>query len=108
VVRGPGTVHLLDLSGAYEVRIETDTNVFEAEVAGDGLGLFSLANVTLHQLTAGDRIDLNTGRRKYIMLATPSISECTGARHAIHHIVHRCSPRHPPHSAPVLATPSTT
>ena len=62
VVRGPGTVHLLDLSGAYEVRIETDTNVFEAEVAGDGLGLFSLANVTLHQLTAGDRIDLNTGR----------------------------------------------
>ena len=26
----------------------------------------------------------------------------------IHHILYRCSPRHPPHTVPVLATSSTT
>jgi len=31
-----------------------------------------------------------------------------GRRHVIHHIACRFSPRHPPHSAPVLATSSTT
>ena len=32
---------------------------------------------------------------------------CTGARRVIHRIVYRCSPRHPPHSVPVLAASST-
>ena len=35
-------------------------------------------------------------------------AQCTGARHIIHDIVYPCSPRHPPHSVPVLATSSTT
>jgi len=30
------------------------------------------------------------------------------ARHVIHHVVYRWSPRHLPHSLPVLATSSTT
>ena len=30
------------------------------------------------------------------------------ARHGIHHIVNRCSPRHPPRSVPVIAKSSTT
>jgi len=32
---------------------------------------------------------------------------CTGARHVIHRTAYRCSPRHPPHRVPVLATSST-
>jgi len=33
---------------------------------------------------------------------------CTGARQVIHHMVYRCSPRHSPHGVPVLATSFTT
>jgi hypothetical protein len=74
IVRGPGTVHLLDLSGAYEVRtnatVDADAAPPPPPPSRDGSkkvtyddrhGLFGLANVTLHQLTSGDRIDLNTG-----------------------------------------------
>jgi hypothetical protein len=32
----------------------------------------------------------------------------TGASHVVHHIAYRCTPRHPPHNVPVLATSSTT
>jgi len=40
---------------------------------------------------------------------TSSAAQCTGARHVIHHtVVYRCPPRHPPHSAPVFGTSSTT
>jgi len=35
---------------------------------------------------------------------TPSTTSCSCARHDIHLIVYRCSPRHPPHNLPVLAT----
>jgi hypothetical protein len=40
--------------------------------------------------------------------ATSSTAQCTGARHVVHHIVYRCTPRRPPHSVPVHATLSTT
>jgi len=40
--------------------------------------------------------------------ARSSTTLCIGARHVIHDIVYRCSPHHPPHSVPVLATSSTT
>ena len=46
--------------------------------------------------------------RVRIVLASSSTTYCTRARHVIHHTVYRCSPRHPPHSVPVLATSSTT
>jgi len=69
IVRGPGTVHLLDLTGAYEVRTNAITDAPPTPFMHDGVnvtyddgfGLFGLANITLHQLTSGDRIDLNTG-----------------------------------------------
>ena len=43
----------------------------------------------------------------HITLATSSIAWCTGACNAIHHIVYRRSPRHPPYSLPVLVASST-
>ena len=33
---------------------------------------------------------------------------CTAARHVIHHMVYRCSTRHPPHSVPALTAPSAS
>ena len=38
------------------------------------------------------------------MISTSSTTQRTSACHFIYHIVYRCSPRHPPHSVPVLAT----
>jgi len=46
-------------------------------------------------------------RTLYPVLASSSTTWCTGARHIIHHMVDRCSPRHPSTGVPVLATSST-
>jgi hypothetical protein len=37
----------------------------------------------------------------------PTVILKAGARPVIRHIAYRCAPRHSPHSAPVLATPSS-
>jgi len=63
----------------------------------------------------GKVYDLLNGRRKLVtredaraqmgvvgLQAGTTTHQCTGARHVIHHMVHQCSPRRPPHSVPVL------
>ena len=41
-------------------------------------------------------------------VGTPFTALCTFARHVIHHVVYRCSPRHPPHGVPMIATSPPT
>jgi hypothetical protein len=43
-----------------------------------------------------------------LIRTTPSTTQCTGARHVIHHIVYRCALHPPPYSLPIRTTPSTT
>jgi len=56
--------------------------------------------VYLESRASGDGADKTTGRgsprhppHRVPVLATPSTAWCTGARHAIHLVVYRCSPR---------------